>query len=264
MVKHWFERPNGTDELSQDYLITRKGDKFAIESVQDLSLDLSQEEGESAFLFLCAPISTYSQEAISSIGHTKVLNAPSCKVCSDDFPKLKRLVQIRGRGKSQDSVEIKVYILSNLNSFQPDCGRIVAKEEAEVDVFIVDTRDVFTDEKVLKVIRTADILLCRANHPIQYQAFWLAISAGAVPVLPEGPVIKSYAAQPILNGLLEQPPSRYVDEHDDFNSTINGFIASYSVLVSQLRWHYANGLTSELLQLCLDDPSLPQNGVLNK
>lgn len=263
MEEHWFERPNGANEHVRGYLVTCENDKFSIENIRELSTALFCQESSPAFVFLNAPISLYSQEVASCASHIRIFNAPSYKVSTTDYSKLKRLVQIRGRGKAQGSVEVKVYSISNVKSLQPDCGRVVANDETLVDTFILDTNDVFTNEKVIKLVQSADILLCRANHSIQYQAFWLAISVGAVPVLPEGPAIKSYGAQPILNGLLEHPQSRYSDDNTKINNTINGFITFYSVLVSQLRWYYANGLTTELLQLCLDEPALPQNGVIN-
>ncbi|USI28209.1 hypothetical protein ACD631_17865 [Alteromonas macleodii] len=253
MSNHWFEEKVGYQNDCGGYLVRQEYEKPEVIAFDTLSELESFSCSNKAVVFYKKPLSSI-ESLEKKFDQLSFFNAPSCNLSSQiSTSKEDTLIQLRGRGKTQESVEVNVYELDKVLSFQPGIGRLVCNDKALIDTFIMETKHLAHDSTVHNLIEKAKFVLCRTNHSIQYEMFWKAIDLEAAPIFPEAPKIKSYALQPVMDALFSYAYERYQQRDEQRLKTLDGLYEFQIALVKQLKWHYSDGLSNELLELVLDD-----------
>lgn len=238
-------------------IVTLDGLKVLVCGKKHINLLEDMIDKESITIVFCGfSLSSTSENLQNKLKGKFVFHFPTTSLdtpSNEDMRSACSLLQIRGRGEKQSTVEITQHKLENIEVFQPGSGRLVVKNRDDSVSNIIATEQLLNDKDVLQMMAKSEIVVCRASKDIQFNIFWEAIKVNTIPVMPNGPTINSPFQQAIYEKLLNDLPNRVVNEAANAKEVaFEEYCKYYLAAITQLKYYYADGLTQEFLQLAFD------------
>ena len=238
-------------------IVTIDGLKVAVCGKKHINLLEDIVDKESITIVFCGfSLSSTSESLQNKLKGKFVFHYPTISLdtpSNENMRSAYSLLQIRGRGEKQSTVEITQHKLEDIEVFQPGSGRLVVKNRDNSVSKIIATEQLLYDKDVLQMMGESQIVVCRMSKDIQFDIFWEAIKVNTIPVMPNGPTINSPFQHAIFEKLLSDLPYRVVNKIENAKEMLlEEYCKYYLAVITQLKYYYADGLTQEFLQLAFD------------